>query len=128
MKNKIETLNSPQKADLSNSEKKTMDPDDLIDLQIFFDEIKEKYGFNLKINHGISAYENEVIAQKKCDEFWKDIFKKADMFMKIYESSPASYTTPEKGERYRLKHFENQIYPLSIHGSVPLNYPSHHID
>ena len=39
MKNKIETLNSPQKADLSNSEKKTMDPDDLIDLQIFFDEI-----------------------------------------------------------------------------------------
>ena len=119
MKNKIETLNSPQKADLSNSEKKTMDPDDLIDLQIFFDEIKEKYGFNLKINHGISAYENEVIAQKKCDEFWKDIFKKADMFMKIYESSPASYTTPEKGERYlnpeNLENFTKmKLHPFSV--------------
>lgn len=119
LKNQVKTKDSAKTASLSSLSITAIDRDDLIDLQLFFDEIKIKYGLNLKINHSISAYENEIIAQKKCDEFWQDIFKKADMFLKVYQSSPTSYTTTEKGERFlnteNLEKFTKiKLHPFSV--------------
>lgn len=103
----------------SNYDNTPIDKDDLEDLQIFFDEIRIKYGINIKINKTMSAYDNEVIAQKKCEKFWHNIFRNADIFLKTYKSFPASYTTQEDGERsLNTENLENFIkmkfHPFSV--------------
>lgn len=122
MKNGIKkaagSTNGTAKNKVLQISEKIPDLDDLIELQLFLDEIKNKYGLKIKIDYAKSAYENEVVAQEKCDTFWREIVEHADNFIKMLGEFPNSYTKSEQGEGFshpaNLEYFTKlKVHPFS---------------